>query len=163
MPHRNNAPALPAFVNAAGHQATESYMSFFERQNHSCASSYRSMSRKFFIWAEEHNLSLAEIGQEHVAQFHHYLLEEAGPNMAASSFSVISRMFRHMHQTGGLTANPAEGLASTRQVPAKTMKKALCELMEVGEDHELVQAALVMLAPVCIASPKTSESGAAVR
>jgi len=151
MPDHNHAPALPVFVKAAGHQATESYMSFLGQQS-SCASNYRSLSRRFFGWAEQHNLALEKIRREHVAQFHHHLLEEAGPNLAASSFSVISRLFRHMHEAGGLPANPAEGLAATRQVPAKRMKKALSELMEADDDHEQVQAALVMLAPVCIGS-----------
>jgi hypothetical protein len=152
MQHRNNAPALPAFVKANGRNACESYMDFFERQSLGAASNYRSAARRFFGWAEGQGVTLAAVGKEHVDQFHRYLWEEAGPNMAANSFSVISRLFRHMHEQGGLSFNPAEGVRVKSHVPVKKIKRWLCEHLEVGEDDEVVQAALVMLAPVCIAT-----------
>jgi len=97
-------------------------------------------------------VTLAAVGQEHVDQFHRQLWEEAGPNMAATRFSVIRRLFRHMHEQGGLSFNPAEGMRVKRHVPVRKIKQALCELLAADEDDEGVQAALVMLAPVCIAT-----------
>jgi hypothetical protein len=150
MQSKKNGPAVPAFVRAGGRNASESFMDFFARQNRGCASNYRSISRRFFRWAEEQHLTLDAVRQDHVAAFHEHLFEDAGPNMAASSFSVISRMFSHMHQHGGLSLNPADGLATKRCVPAEKIRKALRELMEVTDDDVWLQAALVMVAPACI-------------
>lgn len=152
MQHRNHAPALPAFVTASGSKASESYMEFFERQSVSCTSIYRSYARRFFSWAEGQGATLTAVGQEHVKQYHRYLLEEAGPNMAANSFSVINRLFQHMHETDGLPLNPAAGLHVASPVRMKKIRQLFCEQWECHESDEVTQAALVMLAPVLIAT-----------
>jgi hypothetical protein len=152
MQQWNNGPALPPFVKESGRNASESYLGFLNHQGRGAASSYRSISRRFFRWAEEQQLSLLTVRQDHVAAFHEHLFEEAGPNMAASSLSVISRLFAHMHQESGLPSNPADGLKPKRFVPAKKVRKALQEVLNVTDEDAWLQAALVMIAPVCIGS-----------
>ena len=152
MEHRNNAPALPAFVKAGSRNACESYLDFFDQQSLGCASNYRSVARRFFRWAEGQSLALDSVRQEHVELFHCYLWEEAGPNMAATSFSLLSRLFRHMHEKGGLPLNPAEGVRLKGHIPVKKIRRAFCEQWGYDDSDEVTQAALVMLAPVCIAT-----------
>jgi Phage integrase SAM-like domain len=150
MTGRNTAATLPPFVKAAGRDASESYMDFFDGQSLGCASNYRSTARRFFAWAEGHDLTLTSVQQQHVDQFHRHLWEEAGPNMANNSFSLIRRLFSHMYQQGCLTINPAEGLRPRTHIPIKKIKKDLCEQFEVDVGDDGLQAALVMLAPLCI-------------
>jgi hypothetical protein len=152
MQQTNNGLAIPAFVKASGRNACESYMGFFDLQSLGCASNYWSISRRFFRWADEQHLSLETLRQDHVAAFPQHLFEDAGANMAALSFSVLSRLFAHMHQQGGLPSNPADGLAPKRWVPAKKVRKGLQEMLEVADDDDWLQAALVMIAPACIGS-----------
>jgi hypothetical protein len=152
MQHRNNGPALPAFIKASGLSARESYMDFFDQQSRGNASTYRSYSGRFFRWADEQHLSLETVQQDHVAAFQQELFEEAGPNVAAMSLSVIRHLFAHMHQQNGLPSNPADGLAPKQFVPAKKIEKALHEILAVDDDEDLLEAALVMVAPVCLNS-----------
>jgi hypothetical protein len=152
MQHSSIGPALPAFIKASGQSARESYMDFFDQQSRGNASTYRSFSGRFFRWADEQHLSLETVRQDHVAALHQELFEEAGPNVAAMSLSVTRYLFAHMHQQNALSSNPADGLASKRFVPAKKIKKALHEMLAVDDDDDLLQAALVMVAPVCLNS-----------
>jgi hypothetical protein len=152
MQHRNNGPALPAFVSSAGRAASESYILFFDQQSRGSASNYRSIARRFFRWAEEQHLSLQSVRQEHVQRFHSELLEEAGPNMQYTSFSVLRRLFQHMHEQGALVADPADGVRVECRPRFKAVRGAFCDQWGYGDDDELTQAAMVMVAPACIAT-----------
>jgi hypothetical protein len=150
MSHRNNGPALPRFIAQAGRPATESYMDFFDRQSLGCASNYRSISRRFFGWADEQNLTLDSLRGEHVSRFHQHLWEDSGPNMAYASFSVMKRLLAHMHEKGGLSVNPAAGIQSKTHIPFKKVQNDFCARWGEEATEEVTQAAMVMIAPVCI-------------
>jgi transposase-like protein len=57
-----------------------------------------------------------------------------------------------LQEQGGLLLNPAEGVRVKSPVSVRKIKQALCEQFAADEDDEVVQAALVMLAPVYIAT-----------
>jgi hypothetical protein len=125
-------------------------MSFFEVHGPSCASSYRSISRRFFGWAEEQDLPLDSLRPEDLNRFHVQLWNEAGPNLASSSFSVIKRLFASMHERGGSAINLANGIALKRYTPFKKVRIAFCEQWGADATEQVTQAAMEMIAPACI-------------
>lgn len=157
---RSGLELVPALVRDAGQKAIESYLCFFAGLD-SRHTGYvmRAATKRFFQWADETGYTLVAMRSGHVNDFF-----ENAPWKASTTkfyFGSLKRLFAHLEADRIIERSPFIGVSTpkvtkpkmkTEDVAYETISSAFLKQWEGDASDEVMQAAMVMVAPVCIAS-----------